>query len=72
MKKALFIAGIACFVTGIVFLLLGVLYWSGYFRVYDGSPELYRRLHQRMIFSFVRGFTLEAMGAVCIIIRSRI
>ena len=72
MKKLLLIIGIVSIVVCIFFLLLAILHLTGYFQVYDGTAELYRRLHQRMIIFFVTGIALASVGTACLIIRSKI
>ena len=72
MKKLLLIVGIVSVVVCVLFLLYAALNLFGYYNVLDGSPELYRRLHQRMTLFFAAGFVLAAIGAACFIIRSKI
>ena len=68
MKKLLLIAGIILMIVGIVSLSFAVFNLFGYYHVLDGSPELYNRLHQRMIVLFIVGAVLAAVGTVCIIL----
>ena len=59
---------IACFIAG----MLAVLSMIGYYNALDGSPEFYARLHHRMIASFIVAAALAALGAACLIIRSKL
>ncbi len=72
MKKTLLIAGIAVIVLAVLSLMYGGLNMFGYYHVLDGSTSLYHRLHSRMIVFFIIGAVLAAIGAACLIIRSRI
>ena len=72
MKKLLLIVGIVSIVFCVLFLLFAMLHLSGYFQVYDGTAELYRRIHHRMIVFFVIGIVLAVIGTACIIIRLKI
>ncbi len=71
MKKLLLIAGIVSLSVGVLSLLFAVLSGFGYYHVLDGSSELYASLHRRMIVFGVIGLVLAAVGAVCLIVRSR-
>ena len=71
MKKLLLVVGIVSIIACILFLLFAVLSLLGYYNVLDGSAELYNRLHQRMIISFLVGIVLAVIGTVCFIIRSK-
>ena len=72
MKKMLLIFGIVSIVACIVFLLLFALYMHGYYNIFDGSPELYDRLHRKMIIYLVIGIVFLVIGTVSLIIRSKI
>ena len=69
MKKILLIAGIIFIIACVLFLLYAVLNMHAYYNLYDASVGYYKRLHQRMISSFVTGSVFGAIGAVCFIIR---
>ena len=72
MKTALLIVGIIVLAVGVLSLLFAAFSRYLYYHTLDGSSELYTRLHQRMIVSFVIGLVLAAIGAACIIIRIRL
>lgn len=72
MKKLLLIVGIIFLVACVLALLFAALNLFGYHNVMDGSSNLYARLHQRMIVSFIVGIVLGIIGTACLIIRSRI
>ena len=72
MKKLLLIVGIIIIAAGAVLLLFAALNLFGYYRVLDGSAELYAKLHLRAIVFFVIGALFAAIGAACIIIKNRI
>ena len=72
MKKLLLIIGIVILVVCVLFLLFAALNLFGYYHVLDGSPALYDRLHRRMIVFSASGVALAVIGAVCLIVRSRI
>ena len=68
MKKLFLIAGIIVLIACALSLAFAVLNLFGYHHILDGSPELYNRLHQRMILFFVMGAVLAAVGTVCMIL----
>lgn len=72
MKKLLLIAGIIVLIACALSLAFAMLNLFGYYHVLDGSPELYNRLHQRMIVFFIVGAVLAAVGTVCIILHFKI
>lgn len=72
MKKLLLAIGIVCIIVCIMFLLAAVLNWHGYHNIFDGSAELYNRLHQRMVTFSVIGIVLAVIGAVCFIFHSKL
>ena len=72
MKKPLWIVGIVIIIACVVFLLISAWHLYAYHHVLDGSPALYDRLHQRTIAFFVAGIILAVIGAVCMIVRSRL
>lgn len=72
MKKLLLVVGIVCLAACVLFLLAAALHLFGYYSVRDGSPELYDRMHQRMIVCSVIGVVSAAAGAVCMIVRARL
>ncbi len=71
MRKLLLIIGIVSLVACVLFLLLAALSLFGYYHILDGSPDLYVRLHRRMIVFFIIGIILAVIGVVCLIIRSK-
>lgn len=70
MKKFLLIVGIVLVVSCVISLLYAALNFHGYRNIYDGSVELYRRLHQRANIYLAVGIVLAAMGATCFIFRN--
>ena len=52
--------------------MLAVFNMMGYHNALDGSAAFYARLHHRMIVSFVVAAVLAALGAACLIIRSKL
>lgn len=72
MKKLLLVVGVVCLAACVLFLLAAVLHLLGYYGVHDGSPELYDRMHQRMIVCFLTGVVLAAAGAICMIVRAKL
>ena len=69
--KTLLIVGIVCLVLGGLSLLIALFSRFAYYHVMDGSSELYTALHRRMIVFGVIGLAAAAIGAVCLIVRSR-
>ncbi len=72
MKKLLLIIGIVLIAAGVLALLFAGLNWFGYYRVLDGSAELYARLHRRTVVFGAAGLVLASLGTACLIIRSRL
>lgn len=72
MKKALLIFGIILIIAGVLALLFALLNRFGYYNLLDGSPEKYAALRRRMNISFIAGLALAVIGAVCLIIRTRL
>ncbi len=72
MKKLLLIIGVVSLIACVLSLLFAALNLFGYYHVLDGSPELFIRLHRRMILFFVIGVVLAVIGIVCFIVRSKI
>ena len=72
MKKPLWIVGIVVIIACVISLLIAAWYLYVYHHVLDGSPALYDRLHQRTIAFFAAGIILAVIGAVCMIVRSRL
>ena len=70
MKKFLLIGGIVLVVVCVISLLYAALNFHGYRHIYDGSAELYRRLHQRANIYFAVGIVLAAMGATCFVLKN--
>ena len=71
MKKILLIIAIVAIVACVLFVVYALLNMHAYYNLFDGTAGHYSRLHNRMIVSFVIGFLLAVIGAVCIIIRSK-
>ena len=69
MKKMLLIAGIILIIAGVLSLLYAALNLFGYYHVLDGSADLYRNLHRRMITFGLSGIVLTVLGTVCLIVR---
>ena len=72
MKKGLLIIGIVILIAGVIALLFSALQRFGYYHLLDGEADRYIRLHGRMIISLVIGIVLVAMGAVCLILRTKL
>ena len=71
MKKLLLIAGVVLIIVCVLSLLYSFLNLFGYYNVLDGSPELYTKMHSRMIVFFAVGIVLALLGTACIVIKSR-
>ena len=69
MKKLLLISGVPSIIAGVIALLFSALQGYVYYHLLDGDPDLYVRLHQRMIMFLVIGIVLVVFGTVCLIIR---
>ena len=72
MKKLMLIVGIVTIAAGVILIAFAALNLMGYYRVLDGSAELYAKLHQRATVCFAVGAALAAIGAVCIFMKHRI
>ena len=72
MKKLLLIVGIIVLAACVLALAAAVWNWFAYHHVLDGSAALYGRLRQRMNVSFIVGGVLAAIGAVCLIVRTKL
>ena len=72
MKKLLLIVAVICLIACVLSLLLSVLSWHGYYNVMDGSPELYIRLKQRMLYCLIVGIILAAAGAASLYFRTKL
>ena len=70
-KKFLLIIGIVIIIVGVIALLFSALQRFGYYHLLDGDADMYIRLHWGMIISFVIGIVLVAIGAVCLIVRTK-
>ena len=71
MKKSLLLIGILLIIAAVICLALGALNLFGYYNVMDGSNDLYQTMHQRMTIFFTVGIILGVIGAVSLVIRSR-
>ncbi len=71
MKRMLLIAGVILVVLCVLLLLYATINMHAYYNLLDGSAGHYKRLHDRMILSFVTGALIGVVGAVCFIIRSK-
>lgn len=72
MKNVLLIVGILIIVACVLSLVFAFLNMQAYYNLRDGSAELYHKLHYRMIFYFIVGIVLAAIGAACIILRFKL
>ena len=71
MKKMLLIGGVILIIAGVLSLLYAALNLFGDYHVLDGSADLYRNLHRRMITFGFSGIVLAVLGTVCLIIRTK-
>ena len=71
MKKLLLIIGVVIVVAGIIALLFSAIQLYGYYHLLDGESDMYIGLHRRMIIYFVLGIVFAVIGAVCLIIRTK-
>ena len=71
MKKLLLIIGVVTIVAGVIALLFSALQLYGYYHLLDGEADMYVAMRWRMIISLVIGIVLMAMGAVCLIARTK-
>lgn len=69
MRKALLIIGIILIIACVLSLIYAALNLHGYHNIYDGSPELYDKLHRRVIIFSITGAALALTGAACIVFR---
>lgn len=72
MKKLLLIVGIVMLIACVLALIIAVWNRFAYYHVLDGSAALYDRLRLRMTVSFIVGGVLAAVGAVCLIVRTKL
>ena len=72
MRILFLIVGIVLIAACVLSLLYAALNLFGYYKVLDGSHELYRRLHKRAVIFLIVGAVLAAAGAVCFIVRSKL
>ena len=72
MKKPLLIIGIVLLAVCVPALAFAALNLFGYYRVLDGSAELYARLHQRAAVFAAVGAVLAAAGTACMIVWSKL
>lgn len=71
MKKLLLIVGVISIIACVLSLLFAALNLYGYYHVLDGDSDLFIRMEQRMVVSFVIGIVLALVSAVCLFIRSK-
>ena len=71
MKKLLLIIGVVIILAGVIALLFSALQLYGYYHLLDGEADMYVAMRWRMIISFAIGIVLVAMGAVCLIARTK-
>ena len=71
MKELLLIIGIVIVVAGIIALLFSAIQLYGYYHLLDGEADMYIGLHRRMMIYFVPGIVFAVIGAVCLIIRTK-
>ncbi len=67
MKTLLLTVGILCLIACALFLLLSAFCRIGYYRLMDGSADLYRRLRRRTVSSLVVGTTLGVIGIISLV-----
>ena len=72
MKKLLLIVGIVMLIACVLALIIAVWNRFACYHVLDGSAALYDRLRLRMNVSFIVGGVLAAVGAVCLIVRTKL
>jgi len=71
MKKLLLIIGVMLIIVGVIALLFSALQLYGYYHLLDGEADMYVAMRWRMIISLVIGIVLVAVGAVCLIARTK-
>ena len=71
MKKLLLIIGVVLIIAGVIALLFSALQLYGYYHLLDGEADMYVAMRWKMSISLVIGIVLLAMGAVCIIARTK-
>ena len=72
MKKLLLIVGVVLLAACVLALIFAVWNRFAYCRVLDGSAALYDRLNRRMSVSFAVSGVLAAIGAACLIVRTKL
>ena len=72
MKKVLLIIGILLIIACVLLLVFALLYRHSYYNLFDGTPEHYKHLHQKMVTFFTAGGISALIGAVCVIIHTKI
>ena len=68
-KNVLLISGVLIIIAGGIALLFSALQGYGYYHLLDGDPEMYIRMHRRMLQFLVIGIVLVVIGAVCLSVR---
>ena len=68
MKNLIMIIGIICIVACIIAFLYAGLNYHTYRNLFDGSAELYKRLHNRAIIFAVVGTVLLLAGASAMVL----
>ncbi|MCR5322237.1 MAG: hypothetical protein K6E85_02985 [Lachnospiraceae bacterium] len=71
MRKILFIVGIAGIIAGVLALHFSAFSRYAYYHTLDGSGDLYRTMHRRMIVCLITGIVLTVLGVVCIVIHHK-
>ena len=72
MRTFLLIVGIILIAAAVLSLLFAALNMFGYRHTLDGSAELYAKMRTRARVFLIVGLVTAALGAACIIIRTRI
>lgn len=70
MKALLLIIGSIGTIVGALSLLYAALNWFGYYNLMDGEGDIYKKLHHKMVVSFILGIALAVVGVVCLFMRS--
>lgn len=71
MKKLLLIIGVVIIIAGVIALLFSARQLYGCYHLLDGEADMYVAMRWRMIISLVIGIVLVAIGAVCLIARTK-
>ena len=72
MKKLLLIAGIIFIIVCVLLLAYGAIMMLAYNNLYDGTAAHYKWLYGKMMTAFISGGVFGVLGAVLIVLRSRL